>query len=168
MRIIGIDPGYAIVGYGVVEYVSNRFTTFTYGAIKTSSDLTFQDRLTIIYDDLNSIIGTYKPNFMAIEKIFFTNNKKTAFDVAQARGVIMLSASKNNIQCYEYTPLQVKQAVVGYGKAEKRQIMNMTKTILNLGKMPKYDDTSDALAVAICHAHALPSLINLKRIKGIL
>ena len=154
MRILGIDPGYAIVGFGVLEYNSGKFTVVDYGAITTSSDMDFNRRLKVIYDDMTEIITTYKPDEMGIEKLFFNTNEKTAIDVAQARGVTVLSAAKRNVPVYEYTPLQVKQAVVGYGKAEKKQVMEMTRSILKLANIPKPDDAADALAIAICHGHS--------------
>ena len=160
LGILGIDPGYAIVGFGVLEYNSGKFTVVDYGAITTSSDMDFNRRLKVIYDDMTEIITTYKPDEMGIEKLFFNTNEKTAIDVAQARGVTLLPAIIRNIPIYEYTPLQVKQAVVGYGKAQKAQVMDMTKRLLKLDQVPKPDDTADALAIAICHAHVAPSRIN--------
>lgn len=157
MKILGIDPGYAIVGYGMVEYNNIRFQTLAYGAIITTSDMIFSKRLFHIYSELTKVVQMYKPDVMAVEKLFFTTNQKTAIDVAQARGVILLVAEQHKIDLYEYTPLQVKQSVVGYGKAEKKQVMDMTKRILNLEKLPKPDDTADALAIAICHGHSGPS-----------
>lgn len=164
MRIIGIDPGYAIVGVGVIEYKNSRFTTLDYGAITTKANTDFAFRLKVIYDDFTQIVKQYKPDAIAIEKLFFTTNQKTAIDVAQARGIILLVASQNNIPCYEYTPLQVKQSVVGYGKAIKSQVIEMTTKLLNLNQKPKPDDVADALAIAICHAHTAPSLINYKNL----
>lgn len=164
MLIIGIDPGYAIVGYGVIDYTNDRFTVLDYGAVLTEAKTPFCDRLMEIYGELDEIIKKYKPQAMAVEKLFFTTNQKTAIDVAQARGVIMLAARKNNVEVFEYTPLQVKQAVVGYGKAVKKQVMDMTRRLLNLDKVPKPDDTADALAVAVCHAHTAPSKITNNRL----
>lgn len=154
MKILGIDPGYAIVGYGVVEYKNSSFTTLGYGAITTQSDERFGARLLTIYNDYIELLARYSPDAVAVEKLFFLTNKTTGIDVAQARGLILLGAEQNGIPCFEYTPLQVKQGVVGYGKAEKIQVMDMTKRILKLNKMPKLDDTADALAIAICHAHS--------------
>jgi crossover junction endodeoxyribonuclease RuvC len=156
-RILGIDPGYAIVGYGLVDYAKAQFETVSYGAVTTSADTRFEQRLCEIYDDVCELITTYKPSFMAVEKVFFTTNQKTAIDVSQARGVILLAAIRNGVQIAEYTPLQVKQAVTGYGKATKNQVQEMTKRILNLTAIPKPDDTADALAIAICHAHTYSS-----------
>ena len=163
MKIIGIDPGYAIVGVGIVEYRNSRFTTLDYGAITTDAGTEFAARLRIIYEDFTQFIEMHKPDAVAIEKLFFTTKQKTAIDVAQARGIILLVASLHNVPCYEYTPLQVKQAVVGYGKAVKTQVQEMTKQLLNLKAVPKPDDVADALAIAICHAHTAPSLMNFKK-----
>ncbi len=162
MKILGIDPGYAIVGYGVVEYKNTSFTTLDYGAIITHKDTDFNKRLLEIYNEYIDILKRHKPDAVAVEKLFFTNNQKTAIDVAQARGLILLGAQQMNIPCFEYTPLQVKQAVVGYGRAEKAQVMDMTKRLLKLDKVPKPDDTADALAIAICHAHVAPSRLNMQ------
>lgn len=169
MIILGIDPGYAIVGYGVIEYKNNHFSVVDYGAILTDAGTPFNIRLEKIYDGLCNIIEIHKPEAMAIEKLFYNNNAKTVIDVSQARGVIMLAAQKNGVSAFEYTPLQVKQSVVGYGRAEKKQVQEMTRRILALEKIPKPDDTADALAMAICHAHASGSLMsnNLKIRKGI-
>ena len=169
MIILGIDPGYAIVGYGVIEYKNNHFTVIDYGAILTDAGTPFNIRLEKIYDGLTSIIERHRPEAMAIEKLFYNNNAKTVIDVSQARGVIMLAAQKNGVPAFEYTPLQVKQSVVGYGRAEKKQVQEMTRRILALEKVPKPDDTADALAMAICHAHASGSLMtnNLRIRKGI-
>ncbi len=160
MRILGIDPGYAIVGLGIIEYDGNSFRTIEYGAVTTPANIEFSDRLLEIYNQIKELILIYKPDVMAIEKLFFNSNQKTAIDVAQARGVIILAAKQSGIPCYEYTPLQVKQAVVGYGRAIKSQVIEMTKKILMLNKTPKPDDVADALAIAICHAHTAPSRIN--------
>lgn len=158
MIILGIDPGYAIVGYGVIKYEGNRFKTLDYGALTTPAGMPFCDRLSLIFDGMNDIFAKHKIDAMSIEKLYFNTNTTTAIDVAQARGVIMLSAVKNNVAAYEYTPLQVKQSVTGYGRAEKKQIMEMTRIILGLEKVPKPDDTADALALAVCHAHWSGSL----------
>lgn len=154
MRILGIDPGYAIVGYGVIEYVGNKFKVVEYGAITTDAGEEMNSRFKSIHDDLTEIIERTQPDFMAIEELFFNSNQKTAINVAQARGVLLLSALNRDIRIYEYTPLQVKQAVVGYGRAEKKQVQQLVKVLLNLEKVPKPDDTADALAIAICHAHS--------------
>ena len=166
MRIIGIDPGYAIVGYGILDYQSGRFRVQDYGAVTTQSGLPLERRIEIIYDALAKILHTYCPQAMAVEKLFFTTNQKTAIDVAQARGVIMLCAVKHGMEMYEYTPLQVKSAVTGYGKADKNQMQQMTKTLLGLPAVPKPDDVADALAIAICHAHTAGSKVSLLGGKG--
>lgn len=153
MRILGIDPGYAIVGYGVVDYDKYRFSVVGYGAITTSAHTPFPSRLEDIYNDMVSIIEKYKPDELSIERLYFNTNTTTAIDVAEARGVILLAAQKCGVPIAEYTPLQVKQAITGYGKAEKHQVMEMVKSFLNLSKVPKPDDTADALALAICHGH---------------
>ena len=154
MRILGIDPGYAIVGYGVLDYDGNKFKVVEYGAITTSADEGMFDRLKSVYDDLCEIIERVKPDFMAIEELFFNSNQKTAINVAQARGVLLLAAMINGVEIYEYTPLQVKQAVVGYGRADKNQVQQMVKLMLGLSQVPKPDDTADAVAIAICHGHS--------------
>ena len=153
MRILGIDPGYAIVGYGIVDYAKNRFATVGYGAVTTKAKTPFETRLADIYNDMLSIIDKYNPDELAIEKLYFNTNTTTAIDVAQARGVIVLAAENSGIPVFEYTPLQVKQSITGYGRAEKRQVMEMVKSFLNLQKVPKPDDTADALALAVCHGH---------------
>lgn len=165
MRILGIDPGYATIGYGIIEYDNFRFKTVAYGAITTSPDKLFSDRLCDIYSDMQTLINNYKPDCLSIEKLFFNTNTTTAIDVAQARGVILLSARKSNVDIYEYTPLQVKQSITGYGRAEKHQVMEMVKTLLQLNSVPKPDDTADALALAICHGHCSGSLYN--KFKGV-
>ena len=153
MIVLGIDPGYAIVGVGVVEYRNSRFSLVSYGAITTDAGVPFNRRLEIIYDELTEIIEKYKPDAMSVEKLFYNSNAKTVIDVSQARGVIMLAAQKTNTPVFEYTPLQVKQSVVGYGRADKKQVQEMTRRILSLDAVPKPDDTADAIAMAICHAH---------------
>ena len=121
MRILGIDPGYAIVGWGVLDYIGNKFSVVDFGSIQTSADMDFNDRLLTIYDELDSIIKRTKPQYLSIEKIFYNSNAKTAINVSQARGVLLLCSIKNNLEIFEYTPLQVKQSVVGYGRAEKNK-----------------------------------------------
>lgn len=170
MIILGIDPGYAIVGFGVLEYKNNHFSVIDYGAITTDAGTPFNIRLEYIYDELTAILQKYRPDAMAVEKLFYNSNAKTVIDVSQARGVIMLAAQKCNVPTFEYTPLQVKQSVVGYGRAEKKQVQEMIKRILFLEKVPKPDDTADALAMAICHGHCSGSIVtgqNLRIRKGI-
>ncbi|NLL81816.1 MAG: crossover junction endodeoxyribonuclease RuvC [Tissierellia bacterium] len=155
MIILGIDPGIAIVGYAIVECKGNKYKSIDYGAITTDSKMLFPDRLKIVYDQLNNIINTYNPDDLAIEELFFNKNVRTAIKVGQARGVEILAAVNNNISVYEYTPLQIKQAVVGYGRADKYQVQEMVKFLLNLKEVPKPDDVADALAVAITHGSSL-------------
>lgn len=154
MIIFGIDPGIAIVGYGVIEYIGNKFKVIDYGVLTTEPTKSFPERLKQIYIELNELLEKYKPDAVAIEELFFNKNVKTAITVGQARGVQILAAVNRGIDLYEYTPLQVKQGVVGYGRAEKRQVQEMIKLILNLKSIPKPDDAADALAVAVCHAHS--------------
>lgn len=154
MKIIGIDPGYAITGFGVIEYEGNHFKLLEAGAIETKAGVPFPNRLAKIYDDMMLLIEKHKPDAIAIEELFFNTNTTTAIGVAQGRGTILVAASKTNTPIYEYTPLQVKQAVVGYGRAEKKQVQMMVQRILNLEKIPKLDDTTDAMAIAMCHAHS--------------
>ena len=151
MRILGIDPGYAIVGFGILDYNGVDFEPIEYGAVLTEAGTPFPDRLKCIHDDLEFIFEKFKPECMAIERLYFTSNQKTAIDVAQARGVTLLPAIIRNIPIYEYTPLQVKCSIVGYGRAEKKQVQEMTKTMLHLKSIPKPDDTADAVAIAITH-----------------
>lgn len=153
MRILGIDPGYAIVGYGITDYSHGRFDTVSYGAITTPADMPFSKRLKTVYDDMLCIIDRFKPEELSVERLYFNSNVTTAIDVAQARGVILLAAESRGLKAAEYTPLQVKQSVTGYGRAEKRQVMEMIKSLLRLKAIPKPDDTADALALAVCHAY---------------
>lgn len=153
MRIMGIDPGYAIVGVGIVDYNRNRFATLEYGAITTTPDQLFPKRLQTIYEDYTTLLDRFHPEAVSIEKLYFGNNVTTGIDVAQARGLILLGAAQRNIPIFEYSPVQIKQAVVGYGNAEKHQVIYMTTKLLNLKAPPKPDDVADALAVAITHAH---------------
>ena len=155
MIILGVDPGIATVGYGLVNYEKGRFLASDYGAIITPAHTPMEDRLEQVYDELSKLIEYYKPKAMAVEELFFNTNSKTAIHVAQARGVILLAGIKAGIKPAEYTPLQVKQAVTGYGRAEKQQVMAMVKMLLNLEKIPRPDDAADGLALAICHAHTM-------------
>lgn len=154
MIILGIDPGIAIVGYGVIEYIGNSFKVIDYGAITTEATLSFPDRLKLVYDGIYKVLDTHKPDAMAIEELFFNKNAKTVIKVGQARGALILAAVNYGVDIFEYTPLQVKQGVVGYGRADKKQVQEMVKLLLNLKKVPKPDDVADALAVAISHAHS--------------
>ncbi|MBR4928157.1 MAG: crossover junction endodeoxyribonuclease RuvC [Oscillospiraceae bacterium] len=160
MRILGIDPGYAIVGYGVIDYFTNNtFHVAAYGAITTEPDTPFEKRLMTIYDGLNTVINRTRPEVLAVEKLYFVNNVTTGIGVGEARGVTLLAAAQAGLPIYEYSPMAIKQAVTGYGKAEKKQVMELTRMILGLEKIPKPDDTADALAVAICHAHSSASTL---------
>ena len=154
MRILGIDPGFAITGYSIIDYIGNKFYLRTSGAILTEAKTSFPLRLEKINKELSEIIENYNPDAMSIEELFFNNNAKTAINVAQARGVILVTARMHNIDIFEYTPLQVKQAVTGYGRADKIQVQRMVKMILNEEKLPKLDDVTDSMAMAICHAHS--------------
>jgi len=155
MIIFGIDPGYAISGFGVIDYTGNKFKILDYGVVTTKSDMPMPIRLKILYDSYTELLTQYKPDAVAIEELFFNKNSKTVIAVGQARGVHILAAIKQDISLYEYTPLQIKQAIVGYGRAQKKQVQEMTKILLNLREIPKPDDAADALAIAICHAHSL-------------
>jgi len=154
LRILGIDPGYAITGYSIIDYEGNKFKLINSGAITTNAGVSFPLRLTKIFDDLNMLIDEFKPDAISVEELLFNNNAKTAINVAQARGVVLIVGCKRNIPTFEYTPLQIKQAVTGYGRADKMQVQRMVKTILNVEKLPKLDDTTDSMAAAICHAHS--------------
>ena len=160
MRILGIDPGYAIVGWGVIDYENSRFRVVDYGSVQTKAGTDTVERLEKVYQGINTIIERYKPEHMAIEELFFNTNATTAIVVAEARGVTLLAARQHGLVIGEYTPLQVKQAVVGYGRAEKEQVIRMVTTVLGLEKPPKPDDTADALAIAICHGHTASSRIS--------
>ena len=170
MRILGIDPGYAIVGWGVLDSRPGAFELKGFGAILTEADLPFPKRLAIIAADMEELLDKYQPDCLAIEKLYFNTNTTTAIDVAQARGVIVAACAKRNIPVSEYTPSQVKQSVVGYGKAEKAQVMEMVRKLLKLEKVPRPDDTADALALAITHSHVATGAVfsvGLKERKGI-
>ena len=157
MLILGIDPGYAIVGFGVWESAGGRQRLVRCGAINTPAGMALPARLLQIARDMETLIGQFHPQAMAIEELFFNHNVTTGIGVAQARGVILMTAEKLSVPVYEYNPSQVKQAVVGYGKAEKRQVMDMTKRLLGLSSVPKPDDAADAVAIALCHARSSTS-----------
>lgn len=154
MVILGIDPGIAIVGWGVIEYTRGSFRTLGYGAIRTESGLAVEKRLAAIHDELSLIIERFSPECMSVEELFWNTNQKTGIVVAEARGVIICLAERKGLSIFEYTPLQVKQAVTGYGRADKKQMEMMVTSLLELPSPPKPDDTADALAIAICHAHS--------------
>jgi crossover junction endodeoxyribonuclease RuvC len=162
LRVLGIDPGIAIVGFGFIDKIGSKLVPVQYGSIQTQAHTDPWIRLKEVYDAAVQLIEKYKPDAMAIEKLFFNRNVTTAFTVSQARGVILLAGVQAGLQVAEYTPLQVKQAVVGYGKAEKHQVQEMVKMLLKLSVVPKPDDVADALAIAICHAHssAILNMIN--------
>lgn len=160
MRILGIDPGLAIVGWGVVEKRGIHCIPVACGAIRTPAHTKVEDRLLSILRDMGELIERYHPEEMAIEELFFTNNITTGIAVAEARGVILAAAASHGLKISEYTPPQVKQAVVGYGKAEKRQVIEMVTKLLKLPAPPKPDDTADALAIAYCHACCVTSRIS--------
>jgi crossover junction endodeoxyribonuclease RuvC len=165
MRILGIDPGIALTGFGIVEKDGVSVTAGSYGHISTESGTPVALRLKILYDDMVNVITEYKPDVMVVEELFFNKNVKTAIIAAQARGVIILSGVNNGIDVEEYTPLQVKQAVIGYGRASKSQVQFMVKELLKLKEIPKPDDTADALAIAICHANSMDIMKHLDRMK---
>ncbi len=165
MRILGIDPGYAILGWGVIDVVGNKFSVIDYGSILTDTKMEMPARLQVLYNGLTEIINKYKPDDASIEELFFNSNAKTAILVGEARGVAVLACANGGLNIEEYTPLQIKQALVGYGRADKKQVQFMVKTMLNLKAVPKPDDTADALAAAICHAHAADTKKMMKKLK---
>lgn len=154
LRFLGIDPGIAIVGFGFVDKVGSKVVPVQYGCIQTEAHTPEEDRLLHVYEGMLQLIDKYKPDAVALEKLFFNRNVTTAMSVSQARGVLVLAAKQRNLPIGEYTPMQVKQAIVGYGKAEKKQVQEMVRMFLKLQAVPKPDDVADALAVAICHAHS--------------
>lgn len=162
MRILGIDPGVAIVGFGVIDSEWGQQNMVQYGAITTQAGLPLATRLVQIETDLEELINTFKPDEISIEELFFSKNITTGIAVAHARGIILYTAEKMGVPIYEYTPMQVKQAVVGYGLAEKKQVMDMTRRLLKLKAVPRPDDAADALAIAICHARSNTSLLQRK------
>lgn len=150
---MGVDPGFAIMGYGIIDYYGNHFEVLDYGTVTTTADLPLARRLLLLEEGLTGLLQQYRPEVVAVEDLFFNNNAKTALKVGQGRGVALLCAARFNIPIFEYTPLQVKQGVTGYGRADKKQVQQMVKVLLSLSIIPKPDDAADALAVAICHAH---------------
>ena len=153
MRVLGIDPGYAIVGWGVTDYTGNRFSPVAFGAVTTEARVAFERRLAQVYDGVLEVMRTHQPEALSIEQLFYQHNQTTVIGVAEARGVILLAAAQCGLPVFEYTPMQVKQAVTGYGKAVKKQVQEMTRILLHLEKVPKPDDTADALARAVAHCH---------------
>lgn len=164
MRILGIDPGVATIGFGVIEAQRQKNTLVRYGVISTPAGLPLSRRLTQIYADMQELIHTFQPDEMAVEELFFNTNLTTGIAVAHGRGVILLAAEQLGVPIFEYTPMQVKQSVVGYGKAAKQQVMLMTQKLLGMENIPRPDDAADALALAICHGRAATSLLNRERI----
>ena len=160
MRILGIDPGYATIGFGLIEGERAQYRMVTYGAITTPAGLPLSKRLYQIDRDMEELIGQLKPDVISVEELFFNTNITTGIAVAHGRGIILCTAEKSGVPLYEYTPMQVKQAVVGYGLAEKRQVMDMVKRLLKLKAVPRPDDAADALAIAICHARSATSLLS--------
>ncbi len=159
MRILGIDPGYGITGFGVIEADRGNCALLRCGAITTPAGMDFSARLEIIYEDMRSLLAAVKPQAVAIEELFFGQNVTTGIGVAQSRGVILLAIRQAGVPVFQYKPMQVKQAVVGYGNATKHQVQDMTKRLLRLEKMPKPDDAADAIAIALCHARSATSLL---------
>ncbi|MBO5868529.1 MAG: crossover junction endodeoxyribonuclease RuvC [Oscillospiraceae bacterium] len=159
MRILGIDPGYGITGFGVIDANRGENTLVSCGAITTPAGMDFSARLEIIYEDMRNLLEKAKPDAVAIEELFFGQNVTTGIGVAQSRGVILLAIRQAGLQVYSYKPMQVKQAVVGYGNATKHQVQDMTRRLLRLDKMPKPDDAADAIAIALCHARSATSLL---------
>ena len=159
MRVLGIDPGIATIGFGIVETDGRRHQLVKCGVITTPAHTSLSSRLEQIYDDMLAVIDMFKPDVVSIEELFFNTNLTTGIAVAHGRGVILLACCKAGVKVYEYTPLQVKQSVVGYGRAEKKQVMDMVKRICNLPSAPKPDDAADAVALALCHARSATSLL---------
>lgn len=157
MRVLGIDPGYAIVGWGVVDYTAPRFAAVDYGAVTTPAGMEFGQRLQGVYGGICKVIETYRPDVISLEQLFYQHNQTTVIGVAEARGVVLLAAAQAGVPVFEYTPMQVKQSVTGYGKAVKKQVQEMTRIMLKLPGIPKPDDTADALAMAITHAQCSTS-----------
>ena len=159
MRILGIDPGFATIGFGMIDSERGEHRLLQYGTVTTPADLAFPDRLVMIYDDMVRLLEVLRPEAVAIEELFWGHNVTTGIGVSHGRGVILLAIAKAGIPMFEYTPMQVKQAVVGYGKAEKRQVMDMTRRLLKMEKVPRPDDAADALALALCHGRTHTSLL---------
>jgi len=157
LRILGIDPGLATVGYGIIDVSGNRIHAVDYGSILTPAGMQTHKRLNQIYMALEELIKKYQPDDMAVEELFWNTNQTTGIRVSEARGIILLAGERNSLNIFEYTPLQIKQAITGYGRAEKKQIIVMVTALLNLPAPPKPDDTADALAVAICHSQCRSS-----------
>nr|WP_075573589.1 crossover junction endodeoxyribonuclease RuvC [Ezakiella massiliensis] len=154
MRILGLDPGLAILGFGIIDEEGNKLKLVDYGIINSEPDITFPERLKLLYDDLDFLINRYKPDIVAVEELFYNRNATTAIKVAQARGIQVLCCQQHDLPLYEFTPLQVKQTITGYGRADKKQVQLMVKNLLNMDHMPQPDDAADAIAIAICLSFA--------------
>ena len=159
MRILGVDPGIATIGFALLDFDKQKYSLLRCGVITTPAHTALSSRLEIIYADLNQVIEAFRPDVVAIEELFFNTNITTGISVAHGRGVILLACRQAGLKIYEYTPLQVKQAVVGYGRAEKKQVMEMVKRLCCLSEPPKPDDAADAVALALCHARSSTSLL---------
>ncbi len=159
MVILGLDPGIATVGFGIIQGNQGNFASLAYGAIRTEAGLPLSERLDTIFQDVNVMLDQFRPDAVAVEELFFNTNITTGIAVAHGRGILLLACRQKHIPIYEYTPLQVKQSVVGYGRAEKKQVMDMVKRLLHLEKIPRPDDAADALAIALCHGRAATSLL---------
>lgn len=164
MVILGIDPGVATIGFGVINAERQKNTLIQYGTITTPAGIPLASRLLQISNDMEKLIHLFQPDEMAIEEVFFSTNITTGISVAHGRGVILLAAEKLGVPIFEYTPIQVKQAVAGYGKADKKQVMLMTQRLLHMNRIPRPDDAADALAIAICHSRAATSMLNTERV----
>ena len=154
MRILGLDPGLAILGFGIIDEEGNKLKLVDYGIINSEPDITFPERLKLLYDDLDFLINRYKPDIVAVEELFYNRNATTAIKVAQARGIQVLCCQQHDLPLYEFTPLQVKQTITGYGRADKKQVQLMVNNLLNMDHMPQPDDAADAIAIAICLSFA--------------
>ncbi len=159
MKILGIDPGFATIGFGLISSERGEHQLLQYGAITTPPELDFPSRLVMIYDDMTELLSTLRPDAAAVEELFWGHNVTTGIQVSHGRGVILLAIAKAEVPLFEYTPMQVKQAVVGYGKAEKLQVMDMTRRLLHMREVPRPDDAADALALALCHGRTHTSLL---------
>ena len=160
MRILGIDPGYATIGFGMIDAQRGQFQLLQYGTITTSPETPFEKRLQVIYEDMNRLLDAMHPDVMAIEELFWGHNVTTGIGVSHGRGVILLSAAQRDLPIYEYTPMQIKQSVVGYGNASKLQVMDMTRRLLHMQQVARPDDAADAIAVALCHGRSSTSLLH--------
>jgi crossover junction endodeoxyribonuclease RuvC len=167
LRILGVDPGYAILGYGVVDYQANRYRLVDCGAITTDKGMAMPSRLKALYAELTAVITMFEPEAAAVEELFFNSNAKTAIKVGEARGAAILACANCGMDVYEYTPLQIKQALTGYGRATKEQVQEIVRSVLGLTKAPRPDDVADAVAAAICHANSSGSLRRVERYTGV-